>query len=351
VCVCVCVCVSLWHLLPDAACDVVNHGAGLSVLPLSSALLPCACVCPAPRAQTASTSAPASAPAWTRLRAAFAVGGLAALGAASITLVPSSGRHVNLVALVSAVGLAITAEAVRGVLVLTNIRGHRVLAPMFATATLVALAAVAVGVPGSGTSLCVRVCTHERTRSRGPLPDTPPYTRAHRRGIQRVRIPGRRVVPDRAVTALCAVVPPPDLCACRGCPLARRQRGVAVWLGGQHPCASGGAGGRRRPVPARRHHLRRQLRGPPTQRRLCGRVPCAGARAGCWVCERWGTCPPTLRAAAHPRGRRAGAFPASCSVAGSRPHPFITWPFPRACVGACPLLPPPSPVPLPRAAQ
>ena len=91
------------------------------------------------------------------LRVAFVLGGFLAFALAFPTLIPSTGRGGNVTALCACLGLALTGELARGLMTLTNIRGHRVLLPVVAVATLTAFIAVAVGLPGSGESpLCVR---------------------------------------------------------------------------------------------------------------------------------------------------------------------------------------------------
>ncbi len=91
------------------------------------------------------------------LRAPFVLGGFLAFTLAFPTLIPSTGRGGNVTALCACLGLALTGELARGFMTLTNIRGHRVLLPVVAVATLTAFIAVAVGLPGSGESpLCVR---------------------------------------------------------------------------------------------------------------------------------------------------------------------------------------------------
>ena len=85
------------------------------------------------------------------LRAAFVLGGFVAFAMSFPTLIPAQGRAGNVTALCACVGLALAGELMRGVMLLTNIRGHRVLLPVTAVATVTAFVAVVAGVPGGGT--------------------------------------------------------------------------------------------------------------------------------------------------------------------------------------------------------
>jgi hypothetical protein len=92
---------------------------------------------------------------WSKLRVAFIAAGVTTFSLASLTVISSADRRSNIVAASSCVGLALVAETLRGTFVVTNIRGYRVLAPVFAAAALTAFVGIAAGVPGAGaTSAC-----------------------------------------------------------------------------------------------------------------------------------------------------------------------------------------------------
>ena len=68
----------------------------------------------------------------------------------AILLIPRGNRLGNLVGMLGAGSAVLSGELLRGLMTLTNMRGYRIAAPVFATAALVAFIAVVVGIPGAG---------------------------------------------------------------------------------------------------------------------------------------------------------------------------------------------------------
>ncbi len=92
----------------------------------------------------------ASTEATVDLRFLFFLAGLVCFFVPTILLATPERRNGNLVSMLSAGCFAIAGELLRGIMTLTNMRGYRVAFPVFCVATVTTLAAVLIGLPGSG---------------------------------------------------------------------------------------------------------------------------------------------------------------------------------------------------------
>ena len=99
-------------------------------------------------------SKPADAP-LAHLKWWFSAAGLLCFGISTGLLYPADRRGSNIVALCGGVALAVTAELLRSVMVLSNVRGYRVPAVAFAVAAVATYVSAAAGIPGSGNTQSV----------------------------------------------------------------------------------------------------------------------------------------------------------------------------------------------------
>jgi hypothetical protein len=118
-----------------------------------STLSPVRLALPIVAKQTVGTSprmTSSDAQASSQLRLPFVLAGLVAFATAGLLFVDVDRRDGNIVAMCGSVALMTAGELIRGIMTLTNIRGYRVVLPVYIVATLSAFVVVAVNTPGAG---------------------------------------------------------------------------------------------------------------------------------------------------------------------------------------------------------